>query len=178
MSSDHAARLARGEELEFRTARTGMIFMLMICVGFTIIGLCLLGGGEGLLRMLGIAVAVFSGLVGIPFTIWRLIRPALELSVNADRGVRVAGEGTSTWIPWADITQVDREVLAARPTVVLRLLPQAQERWDAARRDAHDVVEEAPGGPGVVIPQTISAPPEVVLRALEAGHEAWSGRSA
>lgn len=178
MSSDHAERLARGEDLEFRTARTGMIFLLMICVGFTIIGLCLLGGGDGLLRMLGIAVAVFFGLVGIPFTVWKLVRPALELTISAERGVYVAREATSPWIPWAHITRVDREVLAARPTVVLRLTPEAQERWDAAQRDAQGVVEEAPGGPGVVIPQTIAAPPEEVFRALAAGHDAWSGRSA
>lgn len=178
MSTNHAARLARGEELHFRTARTGMIFLLMICGGFTIIGLCILGGSDGLLRMLGIALAVFFGLVGIPVAVWRLIRPALELTISADRGVRVAREGTAPWIPWADIMQVDREVLAARPTVVLRLVPQAQERWDADRRATQAVVEEAPGGPGVVIPQTIAAAPEEVLRALEAGHDAWSARSA
>lgn len=178
MSSDPADRLARGEDLTFRSARTGMAFMLMICVGFTIIGLCLLGGSDGLLRMLGIAVAVFFGLVGIPVTVWKLIRPTLELTISADRGVQLEREASPAWIPWAHITRVDREVLAARATVVLRLTPEAQERWDTTQHESHDVVEEAPGGPGVVIPQTISAPPEDVLRALAAGHDAWTGHSA
>lgn len=171
MSKDHAARLARGETIEFRAARTGMTFVLLICVGFAIIGLCLLGGGDGLLRMLGVALAVFFGLVGIPVTVWRLLRPALEMSVSAERGVLV--DGGPGWIDWSQIERVDREVLAARPTIVLRLTPQAQERWDDARRDAGEVVEQAPGGPGAVVPQTIGAAPDDVYRALAAGFTAW-----
>lgn len=120
MSTDHASRLARGDELEFRTVRTGMVFVLMFCVGFAVIGQCLVGGGEGLLRMLGVALLVFFGAVGIPVAVWRLIRPALELRVSSTRGVWLRDAG-SAWIGWQEIAAVERDEVASRPAVTLRL---------------------------------------------------------
>lgn len=162
MSTDPADRLARGEELDFRADRTGTIFLLIVSAGFAIIGLCLLGGGDGLIRMVGVALAVFFGAVGLPLVVWRLIRPRVDLRVSAERGVWLVGG--EEWLPWGDIRSIDREVVAARPTIILRLTPDAQQRWDARVPE----VEPTPGGPGVIVPQTIAADPKVVHRALVA----------
>ncbi|WP_170307483.1 hypothetical protein [Janibacter terrae] len=145
MSTDDAARLARGEELEYRAARVGMVFVLMFCLGFTVIGLCLLGG-EGLLRMLGVALIVFFGAVGIPVAVWRLARPGVHVRVSAAEGVWIRELGA--WIPWSHIVSVGRGRVAARPVVELHL------------RD----------GRTVEIPQTIRASPLDVHPVLAAEH--------
>lgn len=120
MRTDHAARLARGDELEFRAARTGMIFVLIFCVGFTVIGLCLVGGADGLIRVGGVALIIFFGVVGIPVAVWKLIRPTLQLMVSTDRGVWLRERGPS-WIAWDEIASVERGLQSARPAVELRL---------------------------------------------------------
>jgi hypothetical protein len=146
MSTDDAARLARGEELEYRAARVGMVFVLMFCLGFTVIGLCLVGGGEGLLRMLGVALIVFFGVVGIPVAVWRIARPGVDVRVSAAEGVWIRELGV--WIPWSQVASVGRGRVAARPVVELHL------------RD----------GRTVEIPQTISASPLDVHPVLAAEH--------
>lgn len=120
MSTDHASRLARGDELDYRSVRTGMVFVLLFCLGFTVIGLCLVGGGEGLLRMLGVALLVFFGAVGIPVAAWRLVKPAIELKVSAQDGVWLRNRG-SAWLGWDEIAAVERDAVGARPAVTLRL---------------------------------------------------------
>ena len=120
MSTDHASRLARGDELDYRSVRTGMVFVLLFCLGFTVIGLCLVGGGEGLLRMLGVALLVFFGAVGIPVAAWRLVKPAIELKVSAQDGVWLRDRG-SAWLGWDEIAAVERDAVGARPAVTLRL---------------------------------------------------------
>lgn len=176
MSRDHAARLSRGEELEFRTARTGLVLLLTICVGLAVIGLCLFGGGNGLIRMLGIAVAVFFGVVGIPLIVRRLIRPELELKVSVDRGAWV---DHGPWIPWSDIRSVDREVVASRQAIILRLDPDGYLEWAESAARSGGRVEPVPGHFGVLVPQTIAASPDKVFTALAAAftlHQDRAGR--
>lgn len=168
MSTDHSARLARGEELQLRTARTGLVLLLMISAGLAVIGLCLVGGGDGLIRMLGIAVVAFFGLVGIPLIVRRLIRPELALEVSADRGVSIE---PGPWIPWSDIRSVDREVVNARPSVVLRLEPSGYQAWEESMVRSGGQVERVPGDDlAALVPQTIAASADQVFAALAAAY--------
>ena len=81
--------------------RTGMVFVLMFCVGFAVIGQCLVGGGEGLLRMLGVALLVFfgafipvvgagvSGAVAVLLALgcaWGLTMPLMRVAVSTGHG--------------------------------------------------------------------------------------------
>lgn len=175
MRSDDADRVARGEDLEFRTARTGLVLLLMISAGLAVLGLCLVGGGDGLVRMLGIAVVAFFGLVGIPLIGRRLVRPELALTVSAERGVWI---DRGPWIPWADIRSVDREVVAARPSIVLRLDPAGYQSWAESVTTSGGSVEPVPGDrTAALVPQTIAAPTDRIFAALATAYTTHRGQS-
>lgn len=115
--SDEDLTSATGE-VELRAARVGMVFVLLVCAGFAVIGLCLLAG-DGLVQMLGIALLVFFGAVGIPTALWRLIRPSVEVRVDPTLGVWIRELGG--WTPWSDIVSVGRGQVESRPVVELHL---------------------------------------------------------
>lgn len=173
MSIDsYRTRLAHGEEITFTQPRWKMFLFLLGSIAFAVVGLAMaLGDGSMVVKLAGWASVLFFGVLGIPALLLKTVRPTPQLKVSADQGVWLS-QGDASWVAWRDIEDVSLGEINGQKMVALAVSPEFYERRfadsSAATRGLASANERIVGGPGLVIPTSLSIKPAALADWLAA----------
>lgn len=167
----YQARLARGEEIVLTQPRGRMLLFFLGCLVFTLIGLGMMAGGEGIMvKVAGGAAVLFFGVLGLPSMLLKAVRPTPQLKVSAEKGVWLR-QGDASWLPWQQIRGVALGTVSGQQMVALEVDQEVYDRrfaesgaMTAALSSANQGIV---GGPALVIPSGLSIAPEQLAAWLD-----------